>query len=144
MTMRGVYAIICRANGWVYIGATKDYRTRIRGHFSALRAGRHCNSALQYDFRAYGKDYFRAEFVEAVPFNVDLCVSEKSITRAIAQWVCLYNINWVPNAILPTMWQAKAQGDDALFERLLNHYRNWVDTHNLKQEAAPVARKEYA
>jgi hypothetical protein len=62
----GVYRILNRKNGRVYIGATTQPMTlRWAQHRKQLRAGNHHNKALLEDWRRYGERAFRFIVIEA-------------------------------------------------------------------------------
>lgn len=56
--MKGVYLIICKKNGKVYIGRSSDIRKRIKTHLYQLRHGIHHNCNLQDDYDKYGRGVF--------------------------------------------------------------------------------------
>lgn len=51
-----VYAIQHNATGRIYVGITKDIKTRINAHFTSLKGGYHSNPMLQADFNEFGDD----------------------------------------------------------------------------------------
>jgi len=56
----GVYIITCLVNRNVYVGSSKNYKTRLSNHFSRLRAGVHANPKLQASFDKYGAERFNS------------------------------------------------------------------------------------
>lgn len=62
----GVYAIINKVNGKIYIGCSLDLARRLTVHFSDLKAGRHSNRYLQSSYRKHGFDSFEVVIVEIV------------------------------------------------------------------------------
>ena len=60
----GIYAIKNKVNDRFYIGQSANVRRRISQHFSALRGGYHCNTALQQDWDTYGEDKFESLLLE--------------------------------------------------------------------------------
>lgn len=54
----GVYAIVNRANGRVYIGSAMNIRKRLGEHRSQLRSGTHSNPFLLHDWREHMADAF--------------------------------------------------------------------------------------
>jgi len=60
----GIYKITCKANGKIYIGETKNFKTRWTSHKSALKVRKKTNSSLQADWDKYGKDLFSFEVIE--------------------------------------------------------------------------------
>lgn len=58
----GVYKIVCKKNGRVYIGSsTRCLARRRSAQFTSLRAGTNTSTALQDDFELYGESEF--EFI---------------------------------------------------------------------------------
>ena len=62
----GIYRIRNQVNGKCYIGSTKNLQKRRRGHFGALRRGKHHNIFLQRAFNKYRKIAFVFEILEQV------------------------------------------------------------------------------
>lgn len=54
----GVYAMRHMPTGKTYIGSSKAMLTRVRGHLSGLRSGRHCNPRLLALVKADGCESF--------------------------------------------------------------------------------------
>lgn len=54
-------------NGKLYIGSTKNYKTRWVQHLSELRNNKHSNQHLQNSWNKYGEDNFRFEIVVEIP-----------------------------------------------------------------------------
>lgn len=65
-TSSGIYKITCTANKKIYLGSTKNLRTRGRDHFNKLRANKHHNPKLQASWNKYAPDAFTFEIVELV------------------------------------------------------------------------------
>lgn len=57
----GIYRIINKKNGKVYIGSTRNFRKRMREHLFSLRNNKHVNNYLQHAFNKYGEDHFAFE-----------------------------------------------------------------------------------
>lgn len=62
----GIYLITCTVNGKIYIGSTKNLRTRWNKHQADLRANRHGNRHLQNSWNKYGEVAFTFEILELV------------------------------------------------------------------------------
>ena len=62
----GIYRIICRKNGKVYIGQSQDLGRRKIEHWTALLKNKHPNIRLQRDFNNFGVS-FAFEVVEVCP-----------------------------------------------------------------------------
>lgn len=65
----GIYKIINRQNGRVYIGSTKQLKNRFKSHKASLTNNRHSNRFLQADFNKCGKENFIFEILEIVEDN---------------------------------------------------------------------------
>ena len=59
-----VYLIRNTVNGKVYIGVSNNVEKRFLEHFSALRAGKHSNKALQADYNTHGQAAFTTGIIE--------------------------------------------------------------------------------
>lgn len=73
----GVYAIINRTNGKVYIGSSADVFARLQWHQGFLRRGKHTNPHLQRAWNVYGEDAFIPTFVEQQPEGETLAAQEQ-------------------------------------------------------------------
>ena len=60
----GIYKIINKFNGRIYIGSAKRFIERWKSHTSSLRTQKHSNKFLQADFNKCGEDAFVFEVVE--------------------------------------------------------------------------------
>lgn len=91
-----VYKITCTKNGKMYIGQSCSYPRRWNNHKSALRLGRHKNSALQVDFDEYGMDAFVFDVLQEFPSNAASHVLKEQEQNQISIFVRegkeLYNI----------------------------------------------------
>ena len=65
-TTSGIYKITCTANKKVYLGSTKNLRTRCRDHCNKLRTNKHHNPKLQAAWNKYGEESFIFEVLELV------------------------------------------------------------------------------
>lgn len=72
----GIYAIYSEYTGKMYIGSSKDIRTRLRNHFNELRKNKHHSSYLQNSFNKYGEKVFETMILEEVQEN-ELLVKEQ-------------------------------------------------------------------
>jgi len=63
--MIGVYAIRNKKDGRAYIGSSVDVESRMRGHKSMLKRGKHYNRLLQGAFDTFGEDSFEFIVLEA-------------------------------------------------------------------------------
>lgn len=60
----GIYAIVNRVTGRIYIGQTYRFYDRWRIHQAELRRGVHCNPALQADWLLYTSEAFEFRILE--------------------------------------------------------------------------------
>lgn len=58
MGKSGIYTIICKINGRIYVGGTEDLKMRKHNHFSKLKYNNHSCKELQNDYNLYGKENF--------------------------------------------------------------------------------------
>lgn len=61
--MKCVYQIRNKVNGWVYIGSTVNFFTRIRQHLESLKSGKHYNYKLQAAYKQFGATAFSIEVI---------------------------------------------------------------------------------
>ncbi len=64
----GIYKLVCHTSGRVYVGSTKNLRSRWGGHRKELRGGRHHSLLLQRAWNKYGEAAFSFEILELVMF----------------------------------------------------------------------------
>lgn len=62
--LAGIYSLRNLINNRRYIGRSTNLASRIGGHLSSLRCGRHSNWGFQMDWRAFGPDQFVVEILE--------------------------------------------------------------------------------
>ena len=72
----GIYKIINKIDGKVYIGGTTRLDLRKSNHFSYLKSGKHFNHKLQDAYNKYGKDNFSFEILEYVDDKINLDTRE--------------------------------------------------------------------
>lgn len=71
----GIYKIINKTNGKIYIGSTcVNLRRRIERHIRELLDNKHPNVHLQSSWIKYGQDNFKFEVVETFEPNLDVSV----------------------------------------------------------------------
>ena len=70
----GIYQILCKPTGKVYIGSATDLIHRKSQHVSDLSKGKHRNSRLQNAWNKYGKNAFEFSILE-------ICSKESLINR---------------------------------------------------------------
>lgn len=86
----GVYKIINKKNGKVYIGSSIDLPRRERDHFRTLKGGYHGNIYLQNSFDKNGEDSFEFKIIETIRVSLD---KEKMIARLLEieqHWIDYY------------------------------------------------------
>lgn len=66
LTVSGIYAIRCLANGKAYVGSAVNLERRWLDHRKDLRRGMHHNSQLQNAWRKYGEPAFLFDVLERV------------------------------------------------------------------------------
>lgn len=67
----GVYRILNKVNGRIYIGSAKEFKSRLTSHLSSLRRGTHHNKFLQNDFNKCSEEAFVFEVLEVVSGSSD-------------------------------------------------------------------------
>jgi group I intron endonuclease len=90
----GVYCLICKATGQVYVGSGQDVSHRIRQHFNLLVKRKHYNHAMQIAWNLYGHSAFDWQILLELPIEVnqaDRFVHEERFMRGYASEL-LFNI----------------------------------------------------
>lgn len=77
----GVYQILCKQNGKIYIGSTVDLCARWNAHCRDLCRGEHSNRFLQQAWDQYGEAYFEFSVLELVPISELLQAEQSWIDR---------------------------------------------------------------
>lgn len=73
----GIYQIVNRANGKMYVGSAIHLYRRWHLHLTQLRAGKHCNTLLQRAWSKYGESAFDLEILTFVQESTDLIQAEQ-------------------------------------------------------------------
>lgn len=60
----GIYKIICKETGKVYVGQSRQLDQRFRNHMSDLKRGKHGNLYMKRAYEKYGKDAFEFVIIE--------------------------------------------------------------------------------
>lgn len=60
----GIYSILNKLNGKIYVGLTEHLSSRKSTHFSLLRNNKHFNPHLQSSFNKYGESAFEFNVIE--------------------------------------------------------------------------------
>ncbi len=65
---KGIYAIICKVNGKMYIGYTFDFKVRRKTHWCQMNQNKYKgkNDELQDDWNLYGKSNFKFVVIEEI------------------------------------------------------------------------------
>lgn len=77
-TTSGIYALVNKTNGNMYIGSSVDVRNRFASHLRELRRQTHCNCRLQNAYNKYGETAFEKRILKS---NLD-----KSLLKETEQW----------------------------------------------------------
>lgn len=64
----GIYAIISQ-HGKIYVGSSKNLRSRIKNHKNDLLKNKHCNPKLQRHVNKYGVHTLKVEILELAPIK---------------------------------------------------------------------------
>ena len=102
----GVYVILCKPTSKIYIGSTKNFKTRWNDHRNYLNAGQHHNPHFQLAWNKYGPAAFEFHVVEIVAPVRDLLI------RAEQEWLdmfqpfgtCGFNLCTKAGTTLGTKW----------------------------------------
>ena len=90
----GVYKIVNKINGKIYVGSTVDLEKRKREHFNDLKGNKHCNKHLQRAFNKYNKeDNFIFEILEYVEDLHSLVVREQYYMDLYKSYDAKYGYN---------------------------------------------------
>lgn len=93
----GIYYVLNKQNGKVYIGSAVDMRHRWNEHRSSLRAGLHHSARLQRAWNKYGEDVF--EFGILTECHRDeLINNEQAMLDLIRPYVARIGYNNMPTA----------------------------------------------
>lgn len=67
--MNAIYKIINKINNRIYIGSTKNFRTRTTSHLNMLRNNKHSSKLLQQDYNKFGEESLEFEIIERCDFD---------------------------------------------------------------------------
>lgn len=65
----GIYCIVNKVNGKIYVGSATSLYARLRNHLSFLRNGKHYNKHFQRSFDKHGEDNFYSFILEFCPIE---------------------------------------------------------------------------
>lgn len=87
----GVYAIINRLNGHIYIGSSINIHRRKFRHFRYLKEGIHENTHLQRAYNKYGESEFEFIILETTTPDIRLIAEQTYLNQHVGKTSC-YNI----------------------------------------------------
>lgn len=89
----GIYQIINKINGKVYIGSAKEFKRRYTQHINSLKKGTHHNKHLQGAFNRDGSDSFEFHVLKVVEGEQAdrLLVEQTHIDKLQDSWETCYN-----------------------------------------------------
>ena len=76
-----IYTITCAENNKVYVGSTREPKSRFMCHRSKLRSGTHENKNMQEDYRKYGEGSFVFKIIQK-----STSISEKAEANNIRKY----------------------------------------------------------
>lgn len=92
----GIYVIINRITKKCYVGQSNNVYRRRKQHFSALKAGKHENWLLQFEYNMYGSKNFIWKVIEWCPTS-ELNKQEKFWIKELNSFAPNgYNLTWEP------------------------------------------------
>ena len=92
MSLSGVYRIVNRINGKIFVAASIDLFRQKNNHLTDLKNGDHPNSQLQSDFDSFGAKVFFFEVLENSVEHKDLSAREQFHIDSY-DWADLYNVD---------------------------------------------------
>lgn len=98
----GVYAIICKPSGKLYIGSAVDIKRRWSWHRTALRRGKHHSVLLQRAWDKYGEGQFEFRVIEISQVGKHIA-REQHWIDAVKSYVPKCGFNIARNARHPTV-----------------------------------------
>ena len=107
MIFSGVYEIRNAINGMTFIGSSVDLKKREKGHFAALRRGKHHNKHLQRAWKKYGEGAF--EFRVVLECEIDSLLDREQECIDAFEWDSLYNLQPTAGSSLGTKYSKAAK-----------------------------------
>lgn len=84
-TTSGVYGLIHKETGRIYVGSSTEINRRRRHHLFHLKANKHCNPYLQHAWNKYGEEAFKWVILAAV---TDISVLRREEQKWIDRFRC--------------------------------------------------------
>lgn len=120
----GIYLITNTVNQKVYVGSTKDFKVRWRGHRSMLNRNCHFSSHLQSAWNKYGADNFTFTIIEYMDISIysDQEILDKE-TYYIAQYKSAdrqfgYNSKEIADSSVGIKWSEEARKKFSEYRKL--------------------------
>ena len=88
----GIYRLMNTVTRVVYIGKATNMRTRVSGHKSLLRQGKHPNKLLQADWDLYGEKSFTVKVLKEVSAKNLHRIEKQVINSYMDQGIAMYNM----------------------------------------------------
>lgn len=90
----GIYKIINKINGRIYIGSAKEFKRRWSQHATSLKANKHQNKFLQSDYNKCGAEAFVFEIIETTECDKQgrLIIEERYIREHYDNGKDCYNL----------------------------------------------------
>jgi group I intron endonuclease len=79
--LSGIYCIVCKATGQFYVGSAVGLQNRARGHWSALRRGKHSNKYLQRAWNRHREMNFEFRVLKLVKPSRLLATEQSWLNR---------------------------------------------------------------
>ena len=99
MKISGIYKIINKINGNIYVGSSKIISRRWFNHKHGLNKNKHKNPHLQLAWNKYGENNFYIIVVEKVPVYILLSTEQKYLDIAKTEQNKCYNLSFLAGRI---------------------------------------------
>ena len=134
-----MYALVCKLNGRIYVGSSRQFKKRRGHHLTSLKRGKHENAGMQADYAQCGPSGFAFSIIQDVVFPSELLAEEKRIIAELAPRADLYNEALVPHQ--PVQYTPSNELDQWLTKshaaRILNISRGtldkWIESNRLPE-----------
>jgi len=139
----GVYKIINKIDGKIYIGSSLDLKRRFKEHKSHLKRDKHCNRYLQRAWNKYGEDNF--EFIILNSFESieckDLLILEQEQIDLFKSYDSSLGYNLSKTADRNSGWHMTESAKQKIREKnsgVLNYFFGKHHTNEVKQLISKV------